>query len=60
MSRGGMIMMVLVLTLVWGGFGAALVVAMIHERKKDDAAGRVDAGGETAVAEPGAGNGGGE
>ena len=41
-------------------FGAAMVVAMIHERKKDDAAGRMDAGGETGAAEPGAGNGGGE
>lgn len=55
-----MIMMVLVLTLVWGGFGAAMVVAMIHERKKIDAAGKMNADGETATAQSGARNGGGD
>ena len=60
MSRGGIIMMVVILTLVWGGFAASVVAAMIHERRKTGPAGEASAGPETAAAEPGARNRGGK
>ena len=60
MSRGGIIMMVVILTLVWGGFAASVVAAMIHERRKTGSAGEANAGPETAAAEPGARDRGGE
>lgn len=33
MSRSGMVMMAVILTLVWGGFAVSLGVAMIQERR---------------------------
>ena len=59
MSTGGVIMMVLVLTLVWGGFAAAVVVAMVHERRKMRSAEELDAGREPGAERPGAHSGGG-
>jgi hypothetical protein len=53
-------MMVVILTLVWGGFAASVVAAMIHERRKTGPAGEANAGPETAAAEPGARNRGGK
>ncbi|MCZ6746112.1 MAG: hypothetical protein O7C74_02720 [Acidobacteria bacterium] len=33
MSRGGLVMMLVILTLVWGGFALAIGVAMVQERR---------------------------
>ena len=33
-SRSGLIMMVAILTLVWGGFAASVVYAIVRERRK--------------------------
>jgi len=33
LSRGGIVMMVVILTLVWGGFVGVLAVAMARERQ---------------------------
>ena len=58
-STGGIIMMVLVLTLVWGGFALSLVVAIIHERNKTISADEAGTGRETEPVQAGRRDGGG-
>lgn len=47
MSRGGLVMMLVILTLVWGGFAVAVGVAMVQERR-----GRQSGTGQGAGATP--------
>ncbi len=45
MSRGGLVMMVVILALVWGGFAGALTAAILRERRRGEAAGESAASG---------------